>query len=186
MTESSVLYRVYRRRWPMLPALAFGVLQIAAGVDSLFTHLILPAGRSPATNVAAGLFIILGAILILVVLVNLFATPPIIEARASGLFLGITAPGEQPVKIPWDALKTIEVGRAGPNKNRKEDPLCLIVRFVGARVNQPPKLTIFHSTRGSIYIRSSHLPALDPIVTKLNELLRQHQNDRAEPLPDEE
>jgi hypothetical protein len=173
MTESNVLYRVYRRRWPMLPALAFGVLQIAAGVDSLFTHIVLPAGRSPATSVAAGLFIVLGAILILVVLVNLFATPPIIEARADGLFLGVTAPGEPPLKIPWDALKSIEAGHAGPDKHRKEDPLCLIVRFAGARVNQPPKLSIFHSTRGSIYIRSSHLPSLDPIVARLNGLLQE-------------
>jgi hypothetical protein len=167
-------YRVYRRRWPMIPALALGLLQIAAGIDTLFTHLALPAAPSVATNIAAGLFIALGLVMIIVVLANLYGTPPIIEATDEALFLGITAPGQPPVKIPWDALKAVELGRVGAAKNPKDDSLCLIFRFAGARVPRPPKLSVFHSTKGSLYIRGSMLPALDPIVERLNALMREH------------
>lgn len=170
-----MIYRVYRRRWPMYPALFLGLVQIAVGSDTLFIHLVMPAGRTLPINIAAGLFIALGLILILVVLANLYGTPPIIEATDEALHLGIAAPGQPPVKIPWDALKAVELGRVGAAKNPKDDPLCLIVRFAGNRVSRPAKLAVFHSTKGSLYIRGSMLPALDPIVARLNALLRERR-----------
>jgi len=180
MTDSSVLYRVYRRRWLMLPAALFGLLQIALGIDTLFTHLIAPVSRSPVTTMASVMFMILGFILVVVALVNFFATPPIIEARTDGLFFNISAPGQPPVRVPWDALKSVEVGRAAPDKKHKEDPLCLIVRFAGSRVSRPANLSVFHSTKGSFYLRASQLPAIEPIVQRLNALMHQQQKRRPE------
>ena len=180
MSTARVLYRVYRRRGPMVPALLLGLAQILAGVDTLFTHVVLPAGRSPVTSVAAALFILLGLVLIVVVSVNMFGAPPLIQATDDGLLLSIAAPGEPAVRIPWDALKAVELGRAGPSKERRDDPLCLILRFAGARVRRPAKLHgVLHSTKGSFYIRGSHLPNAVAVSERLNALLRERRGSPA-------
>ena len=176
MSSSESLYRVYRRRGPMVPALFLGLIQIAVGIDTLFTHLILPASQSILTTIASILFLILGSVMILFVGVSLARPEAVIEATSEGLALAITEPGKNPMLIPWDALKSVERGQAGPDTSRKGDPVCLILRFAGARVSRPAKLVgVYHSTKGSIYIRASHLPRLDPIVERLNALMKEYK-----------
>lgn len=167
---NEVLYRVYRRRWPMVPALFFGLLQIAAGVDTLFTHIVLPASPSLFTTITSVLLILLGVALVGFVAVQLFFMPPLLEACPAGLYLYITESG-QPVHIPWEALKAVELGRPGKDPSRREDPLCLVLRFIGSRVARPSTLVgVFHSTKGSFYIRASHLPGAKRVVERLNAL----------------
>ena len=169
-------YRVFRRRGPMVPALFLGLLQIAAGIDTLFTHLVLPASQSILTTIASILFLILGSVMILFVGISLARPEAVIEATDEGLALAITEPGKAPVRIPWEALKSVEIGQAGPDKSRKGDPRCLILRFAGARVSRPATLVgVYHSTKGSIYIRASHLPKLEPVVERLTALMQEHQ-----------
>ena len=176
MSSAETPYRVYRRRGPMVPALFLGLLQIAVGIDTLFTHLVLPASPSVLTTIASILFLLLGSFMILFVGISLARPAAIIEARAEGLALDIAGPREPPVVIPWDALKAVEIGQAGPDKSRKGDPLCLILRFAGARVARPAQLVgVYHSTKGSFYIRSSHLPKLEPVVEQLTALMQEHQ-----------
>ncbi len=171
---NDVLYRVYRRRWPMVPALFFGLLQMAAGVDTLFTHIFLPASPSPFTTVTSVLLILLGLALVGFVAVQLFFVPPLLEVRSSGLYLYITESG-QPVHIPWDTLKAVELGRPGKDPSRREDPLCLVLRFTGSRVARPSTLVgVFHSTKGSLYIRASHLPGAQHVVERLNALWKEY------------
>jgi hypothetical protein len=176
MPSNETPYRVFRRRGPMVPALFLGLLQIAVGIDTLFTHLVLPASQSVLTTIASVMFLILGSLMILFVGVSLARPEAVIEATSDGLALSITGPGKAPVRIPWNALKSVEIGRAGPDASRKGDPLCLIVRFSGARVSRPATLVgVYHSTKGSIYIRASHLPRIEPIVERLTALMRERQ-----------
>ena len=176
MSTSTTPYRVYRRRGPMIPAIFLGLLQIAVGIDTLFTHLVLPTNKSILTTLAAVLFLLLGVVLTSFVVISVTRPTPLIESTSEGLALTITQPGNPPVLIPWDALKSVEVGQAGPDKSRKDDPRCLILRFTGSRVSRPPVLVgVHHSTKGSFYIRSSHLGKIEPIVERLNELMKLHQ-----------
>lgn len=172
---NEVLYRVYRRRWPMVPALLFGVLQVAAGVDTLFTHILLPASPSLFTTITSVLLMLLGLALIVFVTAQLFFGPPLLEARPAGLYLYI-AQGDAPVHIPWGALKGVELGRPGKDPSRREDPLCLVLRFTGSRVARPSTLVgVFHSTKGSLYIRASHLPGAKRVVERINALWEEHR-----------
>lgn len=176
MPTADAPYLVYRRRAPMIPALFLGLLQIIVGIDTLFTHLLMPPSKSIATTIGAVMFLILGVILALFVAISLARPTPLIDANEEGLALAITEPGLPPVLIPWSALKSIEVGRAGPDKSRKGDPQCLILRFTGPRVSRPSTLVgVYHSTKGSFYIRTSHLPRIDPIVERLTALMEAHQ-----------
>jgi len=176
MPPAETFYRVYRRRWPMLPALIFGLLQIAAGLDTLLTNYILPRGHSVLTTTAAALFLVLGFVLTAFVVISLARPVPLIQANEDGLVLAITEPGQPPVLVPWDALKSVEIGRVGPDESRRGDPECLILRFNGSRVKRPEKLYgVFHSTKGSLYFRGSQLPALEPIVARLTALQREFQ-----------
>lgn len=178
---NDVLYRVYRRRWPMVPALLFGVLQVAAGVDTLFTHMVLPASPSLFTTITSVLLILLGLALIAFVTAQLFFGPPLLEARPSGLYLYVTQ-GDAPVHIPWEALKGVGLGRPGKDPSRREDPLCLILRFTGSRVARPSTLVgVFHSTKGSLYIRASHLPGAKRVVERLHTLWEEHRGSTGSP-----
>ncbi|MGC8827130.1 MAG: hypothetical protein ACP5TV_09025 [Anaerolineae bacterium] len=171
---NEVLFRVYRRRGPMVPALLFGLLQIAAGVDTLFIHAVLPASPSLFTTITSVLLILLGLVLVGFVAVQLFFSPPLLEARPTGLYLYVTE-GDQPVHIPWDALKAVELGRPGKDPSRREDPLCLVLRFTGSRVARPSTLVgVFHSTKGSLYIRASHLPDAGRVVERLKALWEEY------------
>jgi hypothetical protein len=176
MTIPTASYRVYRRQWPMVPALLLGLVQIAAGVDTLVTHFVLPPSRSPVTTVAAILFILLGLAITLYVGATLIARQPLIEADTEGLALYVAGAGQPPMRVPWDSLKAVEIGKAGAMEGRKDDPVCLILRYTGTRVHRPAKLMgVHHSTKGSLYIRGSYLPPLDPIVESLLALMRAHQ-----------
>jgi hypothetical protein len=182
VTSLAIPYRVYRQRWPMVPAIFLGMLQILVGIDTIFTHFILPPSSSILTTIAAVMFVVLGIILTLFVVISISRPVPLIEANEDGLALTITSPGEPPVLIPWDALKSIEIGRAGRQQGRRDDPVCLILRFAGARVHRPSQLVgVFHSTRGSFYFRGSQLGALNPIVERLAGLMKEQQKgDRRE------
>jgi len=115
-------------------------------------------------------------VLILFVGVSLLRPAPVIEATLEGVALDITEPGKTPVTIPWHALKSVEVGQAGPDTSRKGDPICLIFRFAGSRVARPSTLVgVYHRTKGSLYIRASHLGRVKQIAERLNALMEEQQ-----------
>jgi len=169
--SQQVLYRLHRRRGPMVPAAIAGLLQIAVGVDTLFTHLVIPGSPSVLTTVASILFIVLGTAICLFVGAQIGFSPPVLEATEEGLRVYITEPGSAPIKIPWDALKGVEIGRPHPDKEGRDNPTCLILRFTGSRVGLPSTLVgVYHATKGSLCFRASQLPPLEPAVERLNAL----------------
>jgi hypothetical protein len=176
MGNAAAIYRVNRRRGPMIPALFLGILQIAVGIDTLVTHIVLPVSAGALTTVASILFMAIGVALISFVIASLVVGRPIVEVTDEGLALGVTQPGQPPLLIGWVALKGAEVGYAGKKAGRRDDPLCLIVRFAGNRVAQPAQLVgVQHSTKGSIFLRASHLdqPA-QAVADRLNALHKEH------------